>query len=135
LGFQAPGTDPLLVSIRKAMSTVMSSSYSPDTLILRPADAEALDTLQTVGTEKFYVFAAGNFAPSQLFGMTRYVSKTVAAPIVLDASAFGKLYASPLKLQTFEQDARQTNKSRVRIELNAQVDVERQAAAVRIAAS
>jgi hypothetical protein len=38
-------------------------------------------------------------------------------------------------LQTFEQDAGQTNKSRVRIELNAQVGVERQAAAVRIAAS
>ena len=28
-GFQAPGTDPLLISIRKAMSTVMSSGYSP----------------------------------------------------------------------------------------------------------
>ena len=48
----------------------------------------------------------------------------------MDASAFGKLYASPLSLQTFEQDAGQTNKSRVRIELNAQVGVERQAAAV-----
>ena len=134
-GFQAPGTDPLLVSIRKAMSTVMSSGYQPDTLILRPADAEALDVLQTSGTEKFYVFSAGNFAPSELFGMRRFVSKTVAAPIVMDAAAFGKLYSSPVSLQTFEQDAGQTNKSRVRIELNAQVGVERQAAAVRIAAS
>ena len=53
----------------------------------------------------------------------------------MDASAFGKMYASPLSLQTFEQDAGQTNKSRVRIELNAQVGVERQAAAVRIEAS
>jgi hypothetical protein len=53
----------------------------------------------------------------------------------MDAGAFGKLYASPLSLQTFEQDAGQTNKSRVRIEMNAQVGVERQAAAVRIAAS
>jgi hypothetical protein len=134
-GFQAPGTDPLLVSIRKAMSTVMSSGYSPDTLILRPADAETLDTLRTSGSEAFYVFAAGNFAPSELFGLRRYISKTVAAPIVMDAGAFGKLYASPLRLQTFEQDSGQTNKSRVRIELNAQVGVERQAAAVRIAAS
>jgi len=88
----------------------------------RPADAEALDVLQTVGTEKFYVFAAGQFAPTELFGMRRFVSKSVAAPIVMDA-------------QAFEQDAGQTNKSRVRIELNAQVGVERQAAAVRIAAS
>src|SRR5215211_1386845 len=134
-GFQAPGTDPLLISIRKAMSTVMTSGYSPDTLILRPADAEALDTLRTSGTELFYVFAPGNFAPSELFGLTRYISKTVAAPIVMDAGAFGKMYSSPVSLQTFEQDAGQTNKSRVRIELNAQVGVERQAAAVRIAAS
>src|SRR5215204_5078988 len=96
-GFQAPGTDPLLISIRKAMSTVMSSGYAPDTLILRPADAETLDTLRTSGSELMYVFAAGNFAPSTLFGLQRYVSKTVAAPIVMDASAFGKLYASPLK--------------------------------------
>ena len=133
-GFQALGTDPLLISIRKAMSTVMSSGYSPDTLILRPADAETLDTLRTSGSELFYVFAPANFAPSEIFGLKRYISKTVAAPIVMDAQAFGKLYASPLSLQTFEQDAGQTNKSRVRIELNAQVGVERQAA-VRIAAS
>jgi hypothetical protein len=134
-GFQAPGTDPLLISIRKAMSTVMSSGYSPNTLLLRPSDAEALDTLQTSGTEKFYVFAAGNFAPSELYGMTRYISKTITWPVVMDAGAFGKLYSSPVSLQTFEQDAGQTNKSRIRIELNAQVGVERQAAAVRIAAS
>jgi hypothetical protein len=134
-GFQAPGTDPLLISIRKAMSTVMSSGYQPDTLILRPADAEALDTLRTSGTELFYVFAPGNFAPSALFGLQRYISKSVAAPIVMDAQAFGKLYSSPVRLQTFEQDAGQTNKSRVRMELHAQVGVERQAAAIRIAAS
>ena len=87
------------------------------------------------GTADF-VFAAGNLRTRRsCSGLTRYISKTVAAPIVMDASAFGKLYASPLSLQTFEQDAGQTNKSRVRIELNAQVGVERQAAAVRIAAS
>jgi hypothetical protein len=59
----------------------------------------------------------------------------VAAPIVMDADAFGKLYASPVRLQTFEQDAGQTNRSRVRCELHAQIGVERQAAAVRIASS
>jgi hypothetical protein len=134
-GFQAPGTDPLLISIRKAMSTVMSSGYQPDTLILRPADAEALDTLRTSGTELFYVFAPGNFAPSSLFGLQRYISKSVAAPIVMDAQAFGKLYSSPVKLSSFEQDAGQTNKTRIRMEVHAQVGVERQAAAVRIAAS
>jgi hypothetical protein len=29
-GFQAPGTDQLLVSIRKAMTTIMAGGYSPD---------------------------------------------------------------------------------------------------------
>jgi hypothetical protein len=53
----------------------------------------------------------------------------------MDAQAFGKLYASPVSLQTFEQDAGQTNKSRVRIETHAQIGVERQAAAIRIAAA
>jgi hypothetical protein len=77
-GFQAPGADPLLISIRKAMSTVMSSSYSPDTLILRPADAEALDTLRTSGTELFYVFAAGNFAPSTLFAASSATSPSLS---------------------------------------------------------
>jgi hypothetical protein len=74
-GFQAPGTDPLLISIRKAMSTVMLSGYAPNTLILRPADAETLDTLRTSGSELMYVFAAGNFAPSEIFGLKRYISK------------------------------------------------------------
>jgi hypothetical protein len=136
-GFQAPGTDNILVSIRKAMSTVMTNGYSPDSVILRPADAETIDVMVSgvSGGTAYFVFGPASFAPAQLFGLTRYISKTVAAPIVMDASAFGKLYASPISLQTFEQDAGQTNKSRVRIELNAQVGVERQAAAVRIAAS
>ena len=33
-GFQAPSTDPLLVSIRKAMTTIYASGYNPDLLIL-----------------------------------------------------------------------------------------------------
>jgi HK97 family phage prohead protease len=44
-GFQAPSTDPLLVSIRKAMTTIMGNGYNPDTLLLTPANAEALDVL------------------------------------------------------------------------------------------
>jgi hypothetical protein len=136
-GFQAPGTDNLLVSIRKAMSTIMSSGYRPDTLILTPAAAETLDVMVSgiSGGTADFVFGPASFAPSTIFGLERYTSRSVAAPIVMDASAFGKLYSSPVSLQTFEQDAGQTNKSRVRIELNAQVGVERQAAAVRIAAS
>jgi hypothetical protein len=136
-GFQAPGTDPLLVSIRKAMSTVMLSGYQPNTLILTAAAAESLDVLVSgIASGVYdYVFGPASFAPQEIFGLRRYISKSVAAPIVMDAQAFGKLYSSPVSLATFEQDAGQTNKSRVRIEANAQIGVERQAAAVRIAAS
>ena len=114
------------------MSSRLSPGHADPAACRRGDDGHGV---RGVGRNRYFVFAPGNFAPAELFGLTRYISKTVAAPIVMDASAFGKLYASPLSLQTFEQDAGQTNKSRVRIELNAQVGVERQAAAVRIAAS
>jgi hypothetical protein len=134
-GFQAPGTDALLISIRKAMTTIFAAGYNPDTLILTPAASEALDVLQTSGTEKAWVFGAGRFAPGQLYGMNVRVSKTIAASAVVDASAFGKLYASPVSLATFEENAGSTNSSLVRMELHAVFGVERQNAAIRIAAS
>jgi uncharacterized protein len=134
-GFQAPGTDPLLVSIRKAMTTIYAAGYNPDLLILTPANSEALDTLQTVGTEKLYVFGAGRFAPGDLFGMRVRVSKTVPAAAVVDSQAFGRLYASPISLASFEENAGSTNTTLVRMEGHAAFGTERQNAAVRIAAS
>jgi hypothetical protein len=134
-GFQAPGTDDLLVSIRKAMTTLYAAGYNPDTLILTPAASEALDTLRTSGSEKAWVFGAGRFAPGDLFGMNVRVSKTIPAPAVTDAQAFGKMYTSPVSLATFEENAGKTNSSLVRMELHAAFGVERLEAAVRIAAS
>lgn len=134
-GFQAPGTDALLISIRKALTTLMAAGYNGDTLILTPAASEALDILQTSGSEKVWVFGAGRFAPGQLFGLNVRVSKTIPASAVVDASAFGRMYASPVSLATFEENAGKTNSSLVRMELHAVFGVERQDAAVRIAAS
>jgi uncharacterized protein len=136
-GFQAPGTDPLLVSIRKAMTTIYAAGYAPDTLILTPANAEALDLAVsgiTGGTQDF-VFTPGQFAPGTIFGMQRRISKTVPAAAVVDAQAFGRLYAGPVALASFEENAGKTNSSLVRFEGNAVFGVERQNAAVRIAAS
>jgi len=136
-GFQAPGTDPLLVSVRKAMTTIYAAGYSPDTLILTPANAEALDLAVsgiTGGTQDF-VFTPAQFAPGTIFGMQRRISKTVPAAAVVDAQAFGKLYAGPVALASFEENAGKTNSSLVRFEGNAVFGVERQNAAVRIAAS
>jgi len=136
-GFQAPGTDPLLISIRKAMTTLLATGYNPDVVVLTPANAEALDTLRATAAagEQYYVFAPAELAPRNLFGLTVRVSKTAAAPFVADSKALGKLYVSPIALARFEVDAGATNRSNVRLEGNAVFGVERQAAAVRIAAA
>ena len=136
-GFQAPGTDPLLISIRKAMTTLLAAGYNPDVVVLTPANAEALDTLRATANagEQYYVFAPAELAPRNLFGLAVRVSKTAAAPFVADSKALGKLYVSPIALARFEVDAGATNRSNVRLEGNAVFGVERQAAAVRIAAA
>jgi HK97 family phage prohead protease len=136
-GFQAPGTDNPLVSYRKAITTLRAAGYAPDTLVLTPAADEALDVMVSgiTGGSADFVFAPGQFSSSTFFGMTRIVSKTVAAPVVVDSTAFGKFYASPVSLARFEENAGKTNTSLVRLECHALFGVERQAAAVRIAAS
>jgi HK97 family phage prohead protease len=136
-GFQAPGTDQLLVSIRKAMTTVMNNGYNPDTLLLTPANAEALDVLVSgiTGGTNDYVFAPASLAPSSIFTLNRRISKTIPAAAVVDSQALGKLYASPLTLARFEADSGTTNRGNVRMELNGVFGGERTGAAVRIAAA
>ena len=135
-GFQAPGTDNLIDSIRKAITTIQGAGYNPDTLILRPQDAEALDLLKATSTagEAVYVFPPGQYAPN-VWSLARHVSKSAAAPVVCDASAVGRLYASPVSLARFEEASGSTNSSTVRLELHALFNVERITAAVRVAAS
>jgi uncharacterized protein len=136
-GFQAPGTDNALVSYRKAITTLRAAGYSPDTLVLTPAADEALDVMVsgiTGGTADF-VFAPGQFSSDTFFRMRRVVSKTVAAPVVVDSQAFGTFYAGPVSLARFEEAAGKTNTSLVRLETHAVFGVERQTAAVRIAAA
>ncbi len=123
------------MSIRRAITTVQANGYSPDTLILTPADAHALDILTTGNGAQDYVFGAGGFAPGTLFGLQKRISKTIPAPVVADSSALGRLYTSPVSLASFEADGGTTNRSNVRLELNAVFGVERQNAAVRIAAA
>ncbi|MGH2974637.1 MAG: HK97 family phage prohead protease [Solirubrobacterales bacterium] len=134
---QAPGSDPLLVSIRKAITVVEASGYNPDIVVLRPQDAQALDTLVTglSGGVNDFVFQPASNAPRVIYGLNVRVTKSIPAPAVVAASSFGKLYASPVSLDRFEADGGLTNRSNVRLELNAAFGVERQDAAVRIAAS
>ena len=132
---EVPGTNKLLVSIRNAIETIEAAGYNADTLLLTPAAAKSLDVLEagTAG-EQFYVFSPGQFAPP-VFGLTRRVSKTIAAPAVVDSTAFGKMYMSPVSLARFEANAGLSNTSNVRMELHAAFGTERALAAVRIAAT
>lgn len=136
-GFQAPGTDPLLVSIRKAVTTIQASGYSPDTLLLTPANAEALDTLRATAdtAEQFYVWAPGEMAPRTIYGLNVRIAKDIPAATVVDSTALGRLYTSPVTLARFEADGGTTNRGNVRMELNAVFGVERTAAAIRVAAA
>lgn len=136
-GFLAPGSDNILVTIRKCITILQALGHSPDTLVLRPADAELIDTMRATATagEAYFIFAPGDFAPGSLFGLQRRISKTAAAPIVLDSQAFARLYVAPVSLAKFEETAGRTNTSLVRLETHGVVGVERQDAAVRIAAS
>jgi hypothetical protein len=43
--FQAPSTDNRLVSIRKAITTLRASGYTPSALVLTPADSETSTSL------------------------------------------------------------------------------------------
>jgi len=135
--FQDPGADELIVSVRKCITTLRAEGYNPDVLLLTPAADELLDTLVSgiAGGVNDYVFAAGSFSPSSIFGLGRRVSKSVPAPVVVDSGALGRLYASPVSLAKFEADNGTTNTSNVRLELNAAFGLERITAAVRIAAA
>ncbi len=123
-------TGDVLQKIRRAMTVVGTAGYNPDLLAIDPAGAEALDLLQTSGSEKMYVFAAGAVAPRP-YGLEVRVWKT-AGTALLDSQAFGRMYVSPMELRSFEADAGTTNKQNVRLETNAGFAVERLPAALRI---
>src|SRR5687768_9672286 len=55
----------------------------------------------------------------RLFGLRVIQSKVLAAPVVLDSKANGKLYLSPISLARFEENAGRTNTSLVRLEGHA----------------
>jgi len=62
-----------------------------------------------------------------MFGLDVVVSKSVAASVVLDTRAHGKLYVSPVTLARFEENAGKTKTSLVRLETHAQYGTERSA--------
>jgi HK97 family phage prohead protease len=134
-GTQTLASDPLLNVIRRSISLLWSLGYNADTLLLTPTNSETLDLLTSGGTAGWpgpYVFGAGQFGPPAIFGLQVRVSKNLANPVVVDSNAYGRLYAGPVSLQRFEENAGASNSSLVRFEGNALFNVERSTAAVRI---
>ena len=136
----AGAADPVdpIPDIRAAITTLRAAGYAADTLILTPELDEALDLLVSGvgpgGGQSDYVFGPGNPA-SSIFSLRRFVSPEVTGAAVADASAFGRLYASPVGLQRFEENDGSTNTSLVRLELHALFGVERADAAVSLTSS
>jgi phage head maturation protease len=121
-GTAASVTGDVLQKLRRARTVIEANGYVPDTIAIDPAGAEAIDLFRSAGSEQFYVFGAGRFAPGQLFGMNVRVWKGgTGGPgtAVLDSNSFGRMYASPVELRSFEADGGVTNKTNYRAELNA----------------
>jgi HK97 family phage prohead protease len=135
-GFRDPSTDNMVAAVRKTITVMRASGYSPNLLILTPAADEALDLLVSgvTGGTADYVFSPGQFGP-ELWGLTRRVSKSIPASAIVDTRVFGKLYASRVSLARFEENAGATNTSLIRLETHAVLGVERSAGAIRIAAA
>jgi hypothetical protein len=115
---------------RTTTSSVQAAAagYSADTVILAPVDSLALDLLLNP-TDGYYFAAMARSvsapAGGPVFGLNIRVSKAPTVPVVLDASAAGKLYVGPVGFARFEENAGQTNTSTVRLEGSAQFGVER----------
>jgi phage head maturation protease len=130
---EAAKDTPTLIAIRQGVTAVQGEGYDPETVILSPEDAEELDVLRVDPEGEDYVFGAAQLAPRRLFGVLNVrVAKGATVPVVLDAAAVGRLYASPISLATFEENSGQTNTSTVRLEGHAAFGVERIAAASQI---
>ena len=97
-GSRRPAPTRCSSAIRKAMTTICAAGLQPrhagpDAGERRGARHARVSGVSG-GTADF-VFAPGQFAPDTIFGLNARVSKTVAAAVVVDSQAFGKLYTSP----------------------------------------
>ncbi len=116
--------------ILNAAALVTDGGYSPSILAADPADLLALTLLKQPGSGD-YVFSGRQID----IELRKVAVSGLAAPLVIDPGAAGVLYASPITFKAFEENAGKTNTSLVRFEGNAVFGVERQAAAIRIAAA
>jgi hypothetical protein len=94
---------------------------------VRDAEVQAIESVGPTGS------GPRSSHPGRCSVSVRSRARCWRLPVVLDSSANGKLYLSPISLARFEENAGRTNTSLVRLEGHAAYGVERTAAAIRIA--
>jgi hypothetical protein len=124
-GSPVPGTDPGTVPMtteQYSQEVVRAAGYSPDLVVVSPADALAIQLL---------VMADGDhYAFSQQ--LPSFVVTTAVADgegFVADSSALGTLFLGPFAFAAFEENAGSTNTSTVRAESSGLFVVQRPDAA------
>jgi hypothetical protein len=114
--------------IRKAVKTVQDAGYNPDTLAINSQGSYDLDIAM------LSLFNSTGFRPT--WNLRVRVAKAITGSgLVFDSSAFGTVHLSPIEIAVFEQDAGQTNRSRIRGELNGRATIEVPSAAATVAAT
>ncbi len=106
---------------------VRAAGYSPDLVVVSPADALAIRLLQMTGGDS-YAFA------QQLptFVVTNAVDD--GAGFVMDSQSLGTLFLGPFVFQAFEENNGTTNTSTVRAESSGRFVVQRSDAAATLSA-
>jgi hypothetical protein len=105
-----------------AAEVVSAAGYAPSILAAAPEDLIELRLLQQPRSAGGYV---GTGMDAILEGLTRVAVPGLTTPMVRDPAALGTLYASPVTIAAFEEEAGSTNTSIVRIEANALFLVQR----------
>ena len=118
----------LIVAILLAAEVVQAAGYSPNTVVLSPAQWHALRVAVQPGSGD-WVAGATDF---MLDGLTKVSVAGLTAPVVLDSKALGVFHTTGARFATFEEADGSTNTSTVRLESNSVFAVQREDAVAAI---
>lgn len=112
----------LLIAILSAAEVVTAAGYSPNTVVLSPAQWLGIKTAVQPGSGDFVAGATDSF----LDGLRKVSVVGLTTPYVLDSNALGVLHTTGARFATFEENAGSTNASTVRLESNSVFAVQRE---------
>ena len=118
----------LIVAILLAAEVVQAAGYSPNTVVLSPAQWHALRVAVQPGSGDWVAGAVDDM----LDGLTKVSVVGLTAPVVLDSKALGVFHTTGARFATFEENDGSTNTSTVRLESNSVFAVQRQDAVAAI---